>query len=110
MDLTALMRSTLKPAALDGGGATGGRLATWKLSRSGGNHLEGPRAEARTNDRPPFNLRKGKLGGNKREGGGWVGGGWLRAAGEISETDFTSENIGKSQVMNVPAEELRTHQ
>lgn len=68
-------------------------------------------AEARTNDRPPFNLRKGKLGGNKREAvrGGWWGGGGESRGGELG-TDFTSKNIGKSQVMNVPAEELRTHQ
>lgn len=104
MDLTALMRRTLKPAALDGGVR---QAAVWLPGNSAGVEVMTSKApaEARTNDRPPFNLRKGKLGGNKREGGGW-----LRATGEISETDFTSENIGKSQVMNVPAEELRTHQ
>lgn len=34
MDLTALMGRTLKPPSLVLGRATGGRLATWKLSRS----------------------------------------------------------------------------
>lgn len=70
MDLTALMRRTLKPAALDGGVR---QAAVWLPGNSAGVEVITSKApaEARTNDRPAFNLRKGKLGGNKREGGGW---------------------------------------
>lgn len=84
------------------------QAAVWLPGNSAGVEVMTSKApaEARTNDRPPFNLRKGKLGGNKREGGGWV---VESRRGDLG-TDFTSENIGKSQVMNVPAEELRTHQ
>lgn len=107
MDPTALMRRTLKTAALVKGGR---QAAVWLPGTSAAVEVITSKAfaEARTNDRPPFNLSsaEGRAGIKKKERR-WGG---REPQGRSLGNDFTSKNIGKSRVMNVPAEEVRTHQ